>query len=116
MHERRASRAMQKQRRDEQGYVKVAVILMLDSGWPVGRVTEALGLDEAPLYRYVRAFTDLGLDKYLAHERPGYWSLLSSTQLGRLCLVVNATLYITDLDEMPVRHWACELAWNPWQY
>ena len=87
---------MQKQRRDEQGYVKVTVVLMLDSGWPVGRVAEALGLDEATLYHYVRAFTDLGLEKYLAHERPGYWDLLSSAQLGRLCQQVNATLY-TDV-------------------
>ena len=78
------------------GYVKVTVVLMLDSGWPVGSVAEALGLDEATLYRYVRAFTDLGLEMYLAHERPGYWDLLSSAQLGRLCQEVNAILY-TDV-------------------
>ena len=94
--ERWALRALQKQRRDEQGYVKVTVVLMLDSGWPVGSVAEALGLDEATLYRYVRAFTDLGLEKYLAHERLGYWGLLNSAQLGRLCREVNATRY-TDV-------------------
>ena len=65
-----ALRALQKQRRDEDGYVKVTLMLMLDSGWPVGSVAEALGLDEATLYRYVRAFTDLGLEKYLRTSAP----------------------------------------------
>ncbi len=66
---------------------------MLDSDWPVGSGAEALGLDEATRYRYVRAFADLGLDKYLAHERPGYWGLLSSAQLAHPCRELNTTLY-----------------------
>ena len=97
--ERRALRQLQKQRRDEDGYVKVTVVLMLDSGWPVGSVAEALGLDEATLYRYVRAFADLGLEQYLAHERPGYWGLLNSSQLAALCHEVNTTLY-TDVKAL----------------
>ncbi len=96
--ERRALRQLQKQQRDD-GYVKVTVVLMLDSGWSVGSVAEALGLDEATRYRYVRAFTDLGLDKYLAHEHPGYWGLLSSAQLAALCHEVNTTLY-TDVKAL----------------
>ena len=103
--ERRALRQLQKQRRDEDGYVKVTVVLMLDSGWPVGRVAEALGLDEATLYRYVRAFTDLGLEKYLAHERPGYWGLLNSSQLAALCHEVNTTLYT---DSKALQTWLAE--------
>lgn len=59
-------------------------------------IAEALGVDEATVYRYVRAFTDLGLDKYLLHERLGYWGLLTSAQLAHLCQQVNATLY-TDV-------------------
>lgn len=35
----------QKQRRDNDGYVKVTVVLMLDAGWPAGTVAETLGLD-----------------------------------------------------------------------
>jgi len=97
--ERRTLRQLQKQRRDEDGYVKVTVVLMLDSGWPVGRVAEALGLDEATLYRYVRAFTNLGLDKYLTPELPGYWGLLNSAQLAALCQEVNTTLY-TDVKAL----------------
>jgi DNA-binding IclR family transcriptional regulator len=44
---------------------------MLDAGWPVATVAEMLGLDEATVYRYARAFADLSLAKYLAHEQPG---------------------------------------------
>ncbi len=94
--QRRALRQLQKQRRDDEGYVKVTVLLMLDSGWSLVSVAEALGLDEATGYRYVRAFTDLGLEKYLLHERPGYWGLLTSAQLAHLCREVNTTLY-TDV-------------------
>jgi transposase len=91
--QRQTLRQLQKQRRDDEGYVKVTVVLMLDAGWPSGSVAEALGLDEATVYRYVRAFTDLGLAKYLAHEQPGYWGLLTSAQLAHLCREVNAQLY-----------------------
>jgi transposase len=91
--DRQYLRQLQKQRRDNAGYVKVTVVLMLDAGWPVGSVAETLGLDEATVYRYARAFTALGVEKYLAHEQPGYWGLLTSAQLAHLCRELNTTLY-----------------------
>jgi transposase len=97
--QRQTLRQLQKQRRDDDGYVKVTVVLMLDGGWSLGSVAEALGLDETTVYRYVRAFTDLGLEKYLAHEQPGYWGLLSSAQLAHLCREVNMQLY-TDCKDL----------------
>ena len=100
--ERAQLRQWQKQRRDNDGYVKVTVVLMLDAGWPAATVAETLGLDEATVYRYARAFADLGLAKYLAHEQPGYWGLLTSAQLGHLCREVNATLYT---DSQALRAW-----------
>ena len=91
--ERQHLRQLQKQRRDDDGYVKVTVILMLDAGRGLATVAQDLGLDETTVYRYVRAFADLGLEKYLAHEQPGYWGLLSSAQLAHLCREINTTLY-----------------------
>jgi len=91
--ERQQLRQWQKQQRDDEEYVKVTVLLLLDTGWSLASVAEALGLDEATVYRYVRAFTDLGLGKYLAHEQPGYWGLLTSAQLAHLCQQVNTPLY-----------------------
>ena len=97
--ERAQLRQWQKQRRDNDGYVKVTVVLMLDVGWPVATVAETLGLDEATVYRYARAFADLGLAKYLAPEQPGYWGLLTSAQLAHLCQQVNTQLY-TDCKDL----------------
>lgn len=97
--ERAQLRQWQKQRRDNEGYVKVTVVLMLDAAWPVATVAETLGLDEATVYRYARAFAELGLAKYLAHEQLGYWGLLTSAQLAHLCREVNATLY-TDAKDL----------------
>ncbi len=91
--ERQHLRWLQKQRRDNAGYVKVTVLLMLDAGRPLATVVQDLGLDESTVYRYARAFADLGLSRYLAHEQPGYWGLLTSAQLAHLCREVNATLY-----------------------
>ncbi len=100
--ERQELRQLQKQRRDDDGYVKVTVVLMLDAGWPLGSVAEALGLDETTVYRYVRAFTELGLSNYLAHEQPGYWGLLNSAQLARLCHELHPTLYT---EVQAIRAW-----------
>ena len=44
--ERQHLRQLQKQRRDENGYVKVTVILLLDKRRPLARVADDLGLDE----------------------------------------------------------------------
>jgi len=91
--ERQHLRQLQKQRRDEDGYVKVTVILLLDKRRPLASVADDLGLDETTVYRYARAFTPLGVDQYLAHEQPDYWGLLTSAQLAHLCREVNATRY-----------------------
>ena len=56
-------------------------------------IADDLGLDEATVYRYVRAFGTLGVARYLAHEQPGYRGLLTSAQLAHLCQEVNATRY-----------------------
>jgi len=103
--ERNQLRQWQKQRRDHDGYVKVTVVLLLDKGRSVGSLADDLGLDEATVYRYARAFADAGLTKYLAHEQPGYWGLLTSAQLAHLCQQVNTELYTDckDLQEWLLR-------------
>jgi transposase len=90
---RRQKQRRQKQRRDAEGYVKVTVVLLLDTGRAPASIADDLGLDVATVYRYAQAFAALGLDRYLAHERPGYWGLLTSSQLAHLCREVNQTLY-----------------------
>ena len=94
--ERKQLRQLQKQRRDEQGYVKVTVVLMLDAGWGAGQVAQALGLDDGTVYRYAQAWQRLGLETYLLHEAPGYWGLLPCAGLAALSREVEQTLY-TDV-------------------
>ena len=91
--ERQQLRQLQKQRRDDEGYVKVTVLLMLDHGRPAGIIAQDLGLDDGTVYRYAEAFGRLGLARYLAHEQPGYWGLLTSAQLAGLCHELGQTLY-----------------------
>lgn len=91
--ERTHLRQLQKQRRDESGYVKVTVVLLLDKGRSAGSIANDLGLDEATIYRYTQAWQRLGLEKYLTHEAPGSWGLLPSAGLAALSRQVEQTLY-----------------------
>lgn len=68
-------------------------------------MADDLGLDEATVYRYVQAFTARGLEKYLAHERLGYWGLLTSAQLAALCRDVNRTHYT---NAKGIRQWLAQ--------
>lgn len=105
-------RQLQKQRRDDEGYVKVTVVLMLDAGWGAGQVAQALGLEDGTVYRYAQAWQRLGLAKYLLHEAPGYWGLLPSAGRAALSREVAQTLY-TDVRALGAwlqRHWGVDYA------
>ncbi len=103
--ERSQLRTLQKQRRDEAGYVKVTVLLLLDKGWAVATIAEALGLDEGTVYRYAQFYQLHGLARYLAAEQARYWGLLTSAQLAHLCQEVNRTLYV---DCKGIQAWLAE--------
>src|SRR4028118_81790 len=83
--ERQQGRALQTQRRDDDGYGKATVVLLLDAGRSAPTGAPDLGLDEATVYRYAEAFARLGRAKYRAHEPRGYGGLLPSTQLAGRC-------------------------------
>jgi hypothetical protein len=59
--ERQQLRQLQKQRRDDEGYGKGTVLLLLDRGPSAGRMAEALSLDEGTVYRYARAWAWSGI-------------------------------------------------------
>jgi transposase len=84
-------RQLPKQRRDDEGYVKVTVILMLNAGRATATVAQDLGLDDGTVYRYAQAWQHLGLEQCLLHERPGYWGLLPSGGLAALSREVEQT-------------------------
>lgn len=105
--DRQHLRQLQKQQRDDEGYVKVTVILLLDKGRPATMIADDLGLDEATVYRYAQAWQQLGREKYLLHETRSYWGLLCSAGLAALSREVEQTLY-TDVRAIGVwltRYW-----------
>ena len=87
--ERQHLRQLQKPRRDDEGYVKVTAVLMLDGGWGVGQVAQAPGLDDGTVYRYAQVWQRLDQEKYLLHAAPGYWGLLPPAWLAALCREVE---------------------------
>jgi len=105
--ERQHLRQLQKQQRDDAGYVKVTVILLLDKGRSAGSIADDLGLDDGTVYRYAQAWQRLGLEKYLVHEATTYWGLLPSAGLAALCREVEQTLYpdVRALGIWLERHW-----------
>ncbi len=108
--ERTELRQLQKQQRDDAGYVKVTVILLLDKGRSAGSIADDLGLDDGTVYRYAQAWQRLGQEKYLVHEAPGYWGLLPSAGLAALSREVEQTLY-TDVRALGVwlrRYWGVD--------
>lgn len=110
--ERNQLRALQKQRRDEAGYVKVTVLLLLAKGWAVATIAEALGLDDGMVYRYAQLYQAQGLDKYLAADQPRYWGLLTSAQLAHLCQEVNRTLYLDCKGSQAWRRETCQVQYS----
>ena len=81
--ERVELRRLQKPRRDDDGYGKVTVILMLAAGRSPATVAQEL--DEATGYHYAQAFATQGLAQYLVHDRPGSWGRRSRAPLADRC-------------------------------
>ena len=91
--ERQPLRQLPKQRRDGEGYGKGTVVLRLDKGRAAASIAKDLGLEESTVYPYAHAFRQVGREKYLAPERPGYWGLLPSAPLAGLCQQRRTRLY-----------------------
>ena len=79
--------------RGQAGYVAVTVLLMLHQGHAAAAVAQALGVDVSSVYRYAQTYHLLGLAGYLRAEQPGYWGLLTSSQLAGLCRELGQLLY-----------------------
>jgi transposase len=92
-------RQAQRASRGQAGYVPVTVLLMLDHGRSAAGIAQDLGLDESTVYRYARAYQDLGLAAMLAAERVGYPGRLSSVQVEALRAEIGRALY-TDCRQL----------------
>ena len=66
---------------------------MRDQGHAAATVAPALGVDGSSGYRYAQTYHLQGLRGYLRAEQPGYWGLLTSSQLAGLCRELGQPLY-----------------------
>ena len=66
---------------------------MLRQGHAAATVAQVLGVDVSSVYRYAQSYHLQGLSTYLRAEQPGYWGLLTSSQLAGLCRELGQTLY-----------------------
>lgn len=74
-------------------YIKITVLLMLDSGFKLCEITEILGINDSTIRRYRTKFESDGLDTYLKTNYHGYWGFLSSIQISELRKELNLNLY-----------------------
>ena len=88
--------------RGQAGYVPVTVLLMLHQGHAAVTVAQALGVDVSSVYRYAQTYHLQGLSGYLRAEQPGYWGLLTSSQLAGLCRELGQQL---DTDCRAIADW-----------
>ena len=82
-------------------YVKVTCILMLAKDYSAESVSDCLGIDISTVYRYWNFYSSAGLEPFLDNRHQGYWGLLTSQQLSRLCAELRHTLY-TDARSVAV--------------
>lgn len=74
-------------------YIKITALLMLDQGFSVDQVREALGIDRATVYRYHQDFLSVGLDDYLDLCVGGSVSRLSSSDQEALSYHLEEHFY-----------------------
>ena len=99
--ERQALRHLQAHCRERAAYVPVTVVLLLDKGRSVPSIADDLGVSVATVYRHAGAWQAHGLDAFARPDEQtgGYWGLLTSGQLARLCQELGRHVY-TDCQQI----------------
>lgn len=91
--ERLELQTLQKRLKERWAYVRVTSILMLSDGFGAAQISSILGIDDNSVYRYQKAYLELGLCDFLSRDYQGYFGKLDSVQLGSLCSELTNTLY-----------------------
>lgn len=64
---------------------KIKVVLLLNKGWDISIVAEALLIDKATVYRYLNTYQDEGVNRLIGSRYKGGISKLSPQQGSQLC-------------------------------
>lgn len=91
-------RFLQKTNKDKKVFIKVTVLLMLDTGFSAETISESLGIDDSTVFRYQKAWVESDLPTYLEQKYLPYSGKLSKEQEGELKLELCQNLYICSQE------------------
>lgn len=74
---------------------KINAVILLGTGWTLGKVKTALLLDDETLRGYVKKFRDGGLQELLRVEYKGSEPYLSVAQVKQLCDALDNKIFLT---------------------
>ena len=77
---------------------RIKTLILLSSGWTYAQASKALLLDEETLRNYVKRYRTGGLKKLLKDNNKGSHSKLICTEIDKLCIHLEETLYTTVED------------------
>lgn len=95
---RKQLRFMQKTNKDKKVFIKVTVLLMLDSGFSPEMVAQSLGIDDSTLFRYQKAWLESDLATYISTNYVPYSGKLTDEQEVLLKIELRRNLYITSQE------------------
>jgi transposase len=91
----------QRQTDDKSVYAKETCILMLSKSLSPDAVSQFLGTSVSCVYRYCKAYSNVGLSDFLATNYQGYWGQLSSVEISILRTELKSNIY-TDAKSVSV--------------
>lgn len=91
-------RFLQKTNKDKKVFIKVTVLLMLDSGFSPEQVAQSLGIDDSTVFRYQKGWLDSDLSTYLSANYLPYSGKLTPGQEALLKIELRKNLYISSQE------------------
>lgn len=95
---RRQLRFLQRTNKDKKVFIKVTVLLMLDSGFSSEAIAQSLGIDDSTVYRYQKAWLESDLPTYLSTNYLPYTGKLTDEQEALLKTELRQNLYINSQE------------------
>lgn len=92
--ERKDLRQRQRKEKDNHLYIRITVLLMLDSNFSIPQIAISLGIDQTTINRYIHKYQEEGLMRYLTLNYVGYNGKLTEAQLAKLDKELQEYLYI----------------------
>jgi transposase len=96
--ERADLRQRQRKEKNNQLYIRITVLLMLDSHFSIPQLERSLGIDQTTVNRYINSYKEVGLSKFVTLNYVGYEGKLTVTELEQLDKELQDYLYINTYE------------------